>query len=248
MLDTWQPAEERKMNPATKKETPSEIPDKRREGTRLALIEAGLELFGEYGFKATSTRMLAQNSGANVSAIPYYFGSKEGLYKAVIEHIVLRTTSYVGPAYEAIQKNRRNDALTRADARQALRTLIESIAAMFVDSDEPKSWALIIMREQARPTEAFDLFYNSMMKNVHGLMSALTAACAGLKPESAEAKIRAHTFLGQILVFLSSREVILRRLGVKKLSKRHVGLIHKVLWAHVEAALKVPGLDEGSRS
>ena len=60
---------------------------KRGEGTRYALILSGLELFGEYGVKGTTTRMLADHSKANISAIKYYFGSKEGLYLGVVEHI-----------------------------------------------------------------------------------------------------------------------------------------------------------------
>lgn len=242
------PSKVKKMRRDPPKKSREASPDNRLESTHRALIEAGLELFGEYGFKATSTRMLAQSSGANVSAIPYYFGSKEGLYKAVVEHIAQRATSYVGPTYEAIQKTRLKGKLTKLEARKALKTLIESLAAMFVDSDEPKSWALIIMREQARPTDAFDIFYNSLMKNVHGLISELIATCTGLNPIDDETKIRTHTFLGQVLVFLSSREVILRQLGVRKLNDRHVRLIHKVLWAHIEAALKVPLVNEGAKS
>lgn len=220
----------------------STLPDNRNEGTRQSLIEAGLELFGEYGFKATSTRMLSERSGANISAIPYYFGDKSGLYKTVVEHIVQRAVNYVGPSYEEVRKNLAKGAPTKAYARMAIKQLVESAARMFVDSDEPKGWVLIIMREQARPTEAFDTFYDGLMKNLHSLMSTLIAVYVGLNPKSDEAKVRAHAILGQVLIFLSSREVILRQLGVKKLTDRHVGLVHKVLGMHVEAVLKVPGL------
>lgn len=210
------------------------------EGTRQLLIDAGLELFGDYGFNATSTRMLAQKSGANISAIPYYFGDKHGLYKTVVEHIVQRTISYVGLSHEEIRKGLARGAPTKGYARTAIKKLVESATRMFVDSDEPKGWVLIVMREQARPTEAFDIFYDGVMKDLHSLMSTLIAAYIGLNPKSDEAKIRAHALLGQILIFLSSREVILRQLGVTKLRDRHVSLIHKILWAHIEATLKVP--------
>lgn len=221
----------------------STLPVNRDEGTRQSLIEAGLELFGEYGFKATSTRMLSERSGANISAIPYYFGDKSGLYKTVVEHIVKCAVNYVGPSYEEVRRNLAKGVPTKAYARIAINKLIESAARMFVDSDEPKGWVLIIMREQARPTEAFDTFYDGLMKNLHSLMSTLIAVYVGLNPKSDEAKVRAHAILGQVLIFLSSREVILRQLGVKKLTDRHIGLIHKVLGMHVEAALKAPRLN-----
>lgn len=218
--------------------------NKRGDITRLALIEAGLELFGEYGFKATSTRMVATQSGTNISAIPYYFGSKEGLYLAVVEHILERVGSYIGPEYMAIQKELKAGKLDRTKSRALIQRIVKSIARMFVDSDEPKSWALIIMREQVKPTDAFDIFYNGMMKNMHGMLSTLIAAYVGIDPKSAEAKIRAHTIIGQSLIFLSSRETLLRQLGTKKLSIKHVDLIHKVLLAQVEACLELPPIGE----
>lgn len=217
---------------------------KRGDITRQSLIEAGLELFGEYGFKGTSTRMIANLSGANISAIPYYFGSKEGLYKAVAEHILERIGSYTGRESRAIQQELQAGDLDKAKALVLLKRIMESFATMFVDSDEPKNWALIIMREQVKPTEIFDLFYKGMMQNMHGLISLLIAVHVGLDPKGEEATIRAHAFMGQILIFLSSRETLLRQLGVKKLSHKHVELIHKVLLGHVEASLSLPAIGE----
>lgn len=235
------------MNLGSVNGSPASAMDRRADGARQALINAGMELFGERGFKATSTRMLALLSGTNVSAIPYYFGGKEGLYRAVVEHIAARASSYVGPScIEA--KRRLGDGSRPKAAVEALEILFESIFAMFIDSDEPKSWALIIMREQANPTGAFDAFYGKVIRNLHQLISASIAAYAGLDPAGDEAKIRAHALLGQVFVFLSSREAILRQLGVKKLTRRHVGLIYQVLWTHVETAISVPRIEGGRRS
>ena len=50
--------------------------------TKEAILDTALELFALQGYDATSTRQIAQKSGANLSAISYHFGSKEGLYKA----------------------------------------------------------------------------------------------------------------------------------------------------------------------
>jgi len=215
---------------------------KRGDTTRQALIEAGLELFGEYGFKAASTRMLADMAGANIAAIPYYFGGKEGLYRAVVEHIVERVTGYMGLTQEALWQAKGQKPLKKTDARQYIRQIVEKAAHMFVDSDEPKKWALIVIREQVKPTEVFDVFHEGMMKKMHGRLSYLIAVAAGLDPDGAEARIRAHTVLGQILIFLCSRETILRQLGVKKLSSTHVDLIHQVIQAQVDALLNVPSV------
>src|SRR5579864_5114735 len=52
------------------------------------LIEAGLEIFGTFNLEGATTRQLADRAGVNQAAIPYYFGGKEGLYLAVIKHVV----------------------------------------------------------------------------------------------------------------------------------------------------------------
>lgn len=54
--------------------------------TRLKLIETATPLFAKKGFAAVSVRDLAQAAGANVAAVSYHFGGKEGLYHAVLEY------------------------------------------------------------------------------------------------------------------------------------------------------------------
>jgi len=49
---------------------------------RQRLLEAALALFAEHGFAGTSTRAIAQAAGTNIAAIRYYFGDKQGLYRA----------------------------------------------------------------------------------------------------------------------------------------------------------------------
>lgn len=62
----------------------------RGENTRQRILNVALETFGSLGFEATSTRLLAEQAGASLPAIQYYFGSKEGLYRAVVHQIINR--------------------------------------------------------------------------------------------------------------------------------------------------------------
>lgn len=70
------------MNP-----TPPVDPARRQRAdgheARERLLLAALRLFAEQGFARTSIRDIAQAAGANVAAVSYYFGDKQGLYKAV---------------------------------------------------------------------------------------------------------------------------------------------------------------------
>src|SRR3954468_15221922 len=54
------------------------------EATRTRLIEAAGKVFAEQGFKAATVRDICTAAGANVAAVNYHFGGKEGLYAAVL--------------------------------------------------------------------------------------------------------------------------------------------------------------------
>jgi AcrR family transcriptional regulator len=54
------------------------------EETRAALLAAARLRFARDGYEATNLRDIAADAGVNVALIPRYFGSKEGLFQAVI--------------------------------------------------------------------------------------------------------------------------------------------------------------------
>lgn len=51
---------------------------------RARLLEAARSLFAQHGYVAVSTRAVAEAAGASQAMIHYYFGSKQGLYEAMI--------------------------------------------------------------------------------------------------------------------------------------------------------------------
>ncbi|MCB9594293.1 MAG: TetR/AcrR family transcriptional regulator [Sandaracinaceae bacterium] len=53
--------------------------------TKAALIEAGIEMFGERGYRATSLKTVAERASITHGVIPFHFGNKEGLLLAVVE-------------------------------------------------------------------------------------------------------------------------------------------------------------------
>jgi TetR/AcrR family transcriptional regulator len=52
--------------------------------TARALIAAGRKLFARRGYDGASVRAITEEAGANLGAITYHFGSKHGLYDAVV--------------------------------------------------------------------------------------------------------------------------------------------------------------------
>ncbi|MDR1477470.1 MAG: TetR/AcrR family transcriptional regulator [Planctomycetaceae bacterium] len=53
--------------------------------TREVILKTACELFGQYGYDAVSTRMIADKAGVNLGGIHYHFGSKGGLYEEALK-------------------------------------------------------------------------------------------------------------------------------------------------------------------
>lgn len=207
--------------------------------TKYALIMAGIDLFGEYGFNDTSTRMLSKKSGANISAIPYYFINKEGLYLAVIDFITERMSEPVLGTIENIEKNIRLGKITKDMAKDNIKILLNALAKIFIESEDAKKWVLIVMREQLRPTDAFDKLYNGIMKKMHFTICSLAGICFNKKHDDRTVIVRVHSLIGQVLVFLFSRELLLRRLDSKSISSEDAKIIYQVLDENVDLCLNV---------
>jgi AcrR family transcriptional regulator len=79
------------------------------------IIEEAIELFGNKGYDSTSIRELSQKAGINIAMINYYFGSKEKLFEAMVEHKAV----YMKGKLEELLKNSQLTPL------QKVNTLIE---------------------------------------------------------------------------------------------------------------------------
>ena len=55
--------------------------------TRARIIEAALQAFGEQGYDGAMTRDIAAAAGVQQPLINYHFGSKDGLWRAVVAHL-----------------------------------------------------------------------------------------------------------------------------------------------------------------
>ena len=212
-----------------------------QDNKKEALLKAGLELFGKFGLEATSTRMLAASSGANIAAISYYFVNKEGLYHAVVQHVAQKIQMLMWPTLKEIQAQMSSQPnLSPQQAAGCLIELVRLMSGVILQFETPKSWIQIMVREQASPTGAFDTFYKMQMKPMQGTFARLIGSCLNRDPSSDEVKIRVHALMGQILFFIISPEGLLRQLGTRKLKAEHICLIQETLVEHALSCVGSP--------
>jgi len=217
----------------------------RREGTRAALIDAATRVFGRDGFHAATTKAIAREAGANPALISYHFGGKEGLYVAVVEHIVDSMAARIGPIALEVEAERR--ALEGA-AREGLASpaayfdLLLRIVDRFVDvltAEESTPWAKIIVREQQEPSPAFDLFYTGLHGRVLALVASLVAGIDGRRSPTTADRLTTLEIVGNVLVFRVARATATRFLGWDTLGPKEIARIKKALRRNLGAMLGV---------
>ena len=67
--------------------TRSRRPQRRSEETREKLASAAVSVFAERGFAGATTRVIAEQAGVALAALPYHFETKEALWRAAAERL-----------------------------------------------------------------------------------------------------------------------------------------------------------------
>lgn len=227
---------------AGRTKTPSGGRRRRTAGaTRERLIDAGLDAFGLYGFDGASTRDIAARAGVNIAAIPYHFGGKEGLHRAVAQHIVDSIGANLAPLLDAIEMRLQGEALSPALARRMLHQALERAADTLLGRPEAARWARFVIREQMDPTASFAVLYGGLMGRAHTLLTALYAAASGRDADAPETIARAFAVIGQLLVFRMARGLVEARLGWHAYGPAEVALVKAILHENLDALLDIRG-------
>ena len=212
----------------------------RGDQTRESLIDAAVEVFGRDGFRAASTRSIADVAGVNQALIGYHFGGKPGLYLAVFERITRRVALYLGPVAQSIEQQ--FDEIVASEDRQAARCvgfihqLTDALVATF-SAPESSAWARLVLREQQDPSEAFERLYGGMIGGMLSLISRLIAQACATDPNGVETRVMTQTVIGQALVFRSARATVLRQLDWQDIGTAEIMTIQSVIRRNVTAML-----------
>lgn len=205
------------------------------------LIEAAAEIFGTFNLEGATTRQLAERAGVNQAAIPYYFGGKEGLYLATIEHFFSVHAPKIQSVVVEIQSRLASGKIERVEALDLLRRLLEQMLEILLRQQTNRSFGRIIIREQMQPTKAFDLIYDRVIRPVHETISVLLAMVLGRQPNDRVVILRAQMIVGQVLIFLSGRETIRRRLNLTGYTDEEFAEIKAALDDQLDLLLQKPG-------
>src|SRR5580698_943696 len=89
---------------------------------RQVLVEAALKLFGLYGYQGASLRGLAREAGVDIALVTRLFGSKAGLWDAMLDDLVEKRVSRFDARLDALQ-----------DQSRPVRLRLKEMIDLFID-------------------------------------------------------------------------------------------------------------------
>jgi len=205
--------------------------------TQGRLLEAAVDVFGQHGFEAATTRLIAREAGVNIAAIPYYYSGKEGLYRAAVTYIVTKVESQVAAVLEGISNRTFTGDASREEALVLFERLLEKIINFLVGSPQAPRVARIILREQLYPSSAYEIIFNRFLAPVLDSIATLVMAITG-NPSSRTAKLRAMAIIGQIIAFRVGRETMVRALDLEGYSPDEMIEIRRIILEQTRGAME----------
>jgi AcrR family transcriptional regulator len=171
------------------------------------LLETAIREFGAKGLDGASTRGIAAAAGTAMSSITYHYGGKEGLYLAAAE--------YIASQMEDVGEGTPIEGDALPDDPDTARAAIHTMLGRLLDKlagERSEAWALFIVREQMKPTEAFDRLWAGPMGRMLGILVELVCIATGARDRPA-AQLAVVTLFGQVVVIRAARAMCGRVLG-----------------------------------
>lgn len=187
-----------------------------------------IEVFSKVGYEAASTRSIVERAQANLVSIPYYFGSKRGLYHTAAEFIASNIADQFQPACERARRGLSKAGLTHDETLRIFTEFIIKIALVMLGENTPNSWGQFIYREQFDPTEAFEIIHTKcapMLDVGFEYISRLTNRPA----EAPEVRIQFLAILSMIKFTRADRGSMLQIMGWESFWEERMRIVESML-------------------
>jgi AcrR family transcriptional regulator len=201
--------------------------------TRQRILDAALKAFGEAPFKTVTTRQISEEADVSLPTLQYYFGDKEGLYRACAESLVDRYRSHTAAAAAKANEALR-DGCTPETARSHLKAVIGALAELLVGSSEVRRWAQFVGRELRDPGPAFDILYEKLWRPGVETTARLIARIRGNARGAQADRIQALLLISSLLAFQPGRSISLRAMRWSMIGPKELAMVLAGLNAQID--------------
>jgi len=176
--------------------------------TRERILDTAEGLFAEKGFHAVSVRQITGKADCNLSAINYHFGNKENLYLEVFRSRVVPRAQRIRGAFRKILEE---------NPPKSPEGLIRAVALSFIKGpltdEERRRHVQLISKEMDKPSEAFELVADQMMRPFIAQFGRLLQGTLPKTLEKERLMLLLFSIFSQVLYFTFAGPVIRRITG-----------------------------------
>ena len=169
--------------------------------TRTQLLEAGGEVFAETGFRDATVREICRRAGANVAAVNYHFGDKEGLYSEVLRYAHIK-------AFEAHPLV--PGAGPGTPPEKKLRAFVHSFLMRVFDKGSSSWHGKLMAREMIEPTAAMDALVEERIRPMAAVLWQIVAEILDRPVGDEQVRQCAFSIVSQCVFYHHCRPVIIR--------------------------------------
>lgn len=208
----------------------------RGEDTRRRILETALEIFAAEGYEGASTRHLAERAGVNLPAIQYYFGSKEGLYRAVIEHIVQHNEAHMAPLAARVRAALGDPRSEPELLLDLLCEIFESFLMLVSGGTQVESRRLLYARAEVDRSAGLERLHECGVKEIFDPCLKLVGRLLGQSIDDPATVLRTLALFGQVTIFCNN--AVRRVLRFKSFKEDRIAAIQALVRSHTKAVMR----------
>ena len=158
---------------------------------RLRVLAAAVEEFARHGFANARIRSIVEAARVNVAAVNYYFGGKEGLYRATVMSLAVRMDPLDAARLGSIRM-----------APERLRAAVGQILLRLATSSGPTPLARILAHEALAQDGQLPIILDETMGPELKFLVSILREVAGVEADDDFVRRRAIGVLGQCVLYL----------------------------------------------
>ncbi len=188
------------------------------------LLKCAIKEFAEKGFEGASTREIVKQAGANISAISYYFGSKEGMYTEILNQMadfVNEVMADLLAEYEALLKM--PDGKEKTDAATSLlKAFIRKFLHLICSGKHLDNLRAIFIHEYTMQSHWFYGVLDSLSNKYFQIFAELLMIIHEGEMDRESAFLTTFMIFSQIFVFFVRKDAIFTITGWREYQEKNI--------------------------
>jgi AcrR family transcriptional regulator len=193
--------------------------------SRRKILESAIQVFGEVGYRAGTTRQIAARAGVNLAGLRYYFGRKEDIYRACAEHIADYFSEHLQELMGRLATNDLSQPITRDEMLNLLGNFLESFVDNINDSPRHTEFNEFTTRAAREHSAAFDILYQRVFTRTIDTAQKLFCTITKRPNDDVDSRIALFCLIGGAMIFRTLRPYVLRSLGWKNMDGARLELV-----------------------